>query len=416
MSKKVSYYYNKSFGNYYYGLNHLMKPQRVRITDTLISVYGLKDKLNMLCPEYYPDVTESIDFTKFHSDEYIDFLKHVTPENQKMLTEQLIMFNINDDCPIFEGLYDFCKVYCTGSVLGAHVLNTKVSNIAINWSGGLHHAKKNEASGFCYINDCVLGILELLQYHDRVLYIDIDIHHGDGVEEAFFTTDRVMTLSFHKYGDFFPGTGGLFDKGFGRGIHHSLNVPYHEGMDDFWYESVFKIVVDEVIDKFRPGAIVMQCGADSLSGDRLGCFNLSIKGHGSCVDYVKKLNIPVLVLGGGGYTIRNVPRCWTYETGLLVGEQLDNSIPPNQYSDYFYPEFKLHMPISNMENVNSIDYLNYLLENILGSLKELNRYGGNINVSDQIPIVKTVDYSLLSESEATFNNPELRLDKPEPNL
>lgn len=88
-------------------------------------------------------------------------------------------------------------------------LNHGESDIAINWAGGLHHAKKSEASGFCYINDIVLAILELLKYHARVLYIDIDIHHGDGVEEAFYTTDRVMTVSFHKYGEYFPGTGDI---------------------------------------------------------------------------------------------------------------------------------------------------------------------------------------------------------------
>ncbi len=88
-------------------------------------------------------------------------------------------------------------------------LNKKQADIAINWMGGLHHAKKSEASGFCYSNDIVLAILELLKYHQRVLYVDIDIHHGDGVEEAFYTTDRVMTCSFHKYGEYFPGTGDL---------------------------------------------------------------------------------------------------------------------------------------------------------------------------------------------------------------
>lgn len=92
---------------------------------------------------------------------------------------------------------------------GAVKLNKQATEIAVNWAGGLHHAKKSEASGFCYVNDIVLAILELLKYHQRVLYIDIDIHHGDGVEEAFYTTDRVMTVSFHKYGEYFPGTGDL---------------------------------------------------------------------------------------------------------------------------------------------------------------------------------------------------------------
>ena len=92
---------------------------------------------------------------------------------------------------------------------GAVKLNKQQADIAVNWAGGLHHAKKSEASGFCYTNDIVLAILELLKYHQRVLYVDIDIHHGDGVEEAFYTTDRVMTVSFHKYGEYFPGTGDL---------------------------------------------------------------------------------------------------------------------------------------------------------------------------------------------------------------
>ena len=114
--------------------------------------------------------------------------------------------NIGEDCPVFDGLFDFCQISAGGSVAGAIKLNHGLSDIAINWAGGLHHAKKSEAAGFCYINDIVLGILELLKYHQRVLYVDIDIHHGDGVEEAFFTSDRVMTFSLHKYGisTFFP--------------------------------------------------------------------------------------------------------------------------------------------------------------------------------------------------------------------
>ena len=99
-------------------------------------------------------------------------------------------------------MFKFCQMYTGGSVGGAYKLNRQTADICINWSGGLHHAKKSESSGFCYVNDIVLAVLELLKYHTRVLYIDIDIHHGDGVEEAFYTTDRVMTVSFHKYGEY----------------------------------------------------------------------------------------------------------------------------------------------------------------------------------------------------------------------
>ena len=131
----------------------------------------------------------------------MQLLHHHHPNNGHYISGEFT------DCPVFDGLYDFCATYTGCSIDGAVKLNHGLTDIAVNWSGGLHHAKKMEASGFCYVNDIVLAILELLKYNPRVLYIDIDVHHGDGVEEAFYTTDRVMTLSFHKYGDFFPGTG-----------------------------------------------------------------------------------------------------------------------------------------------------------------------------------------------------------------
>lgn len=103
-----------------------------------------------------------------------------------------------------------------------------------------------EASGFCYVNDIVLAILELLKYQNRVLYIDIDVHHGDGVEEAFYCTNRVMTVSFHRYGDFFPGTGDIKDTGFGEGQYYALNVPLNSGIDDDSYFNLFKTIIEEV--------------------------------------------------------------------------------------------------------------------------------------------------------------------------
>lgn len=113
------------------------------------------------------------------------------------------------------------------------------------------------------------------------MYVDIDIHHGDGVQEAFYLTDRVMTVSFHKYGNtFFPGTGDMYEIGSDYGRYYSVNVPLKEGITDTDYSYIFKLVIDDVIEFYRPTAIVLQCGADSLGGDRLGCFNLSIKGHG----------------------------------------------------------------------------------------------------------------------------------------
>jgi histone deacetylase 1/2 len=120
------------------------------------------------------------------------------------------------------------------------------------------------------------------------------------------------------------------------------------------------------MDMYRPTAVVLQCGADSLAGDRLGCFNLSLKGHAECVEYIKSFNLPTLVLGGGGYTVRNVARCWTYETSVLLNTQLNNEIPYNDFFEYYAPDFKLHItPSSSMENVNKPEQLQAITARIL---------------------------------------------------
>ena len=174
-----------------------------------------------------------------------------------------------------------------------------------------------------------------------------------------------MTCSFHKFGEYFPGTGDLKDKGHGAGDGYAINVPLHDGMDDESYHSVFQPVIAKIMEKFQPGAVVLQCGADSLSGDRLGCFKLSIKGHAACVNYVKSFNIPTLVLGGGGYTLRNVPRCWAYETAVLLDTPVRDALPFNDYFEYYGPEYRLHLPVSNMQNLNSPLYLDSVRTQVL---------------------------------------------------
>lgn len=183
----------------------------------------------------------------------------------------------------------------------------------------------------------MLGIIELLRYKQRVLYIDIDVHHGDGVEEAFYTTDRVMTCSFHKYGEYFPGTGELRDIGIGAGKNYAVNFPLRDGITDETYKSVFEPTIQAVMDYYCPEAIVLQCGGDSLSGDRLGCFNLSMAGHANCVKFVKSFGVPVIVLGGGGYTMRNVARTWAFETGTVVGKDMSRQLPYNDYYEVCKP-------------------------------------------------------------------------------
>lgn len=114
------------------------------------------------------------------------------------------------------------------------------------------------------------------------------------------------------------------DVGAEKGRYYAVNFPLRDGIDDDTYERIFAPVMEKVICAYQPSVIVLQCGADSLTGDRLGCFNLTLKGHGKCVEYLKKFNLPMLMLGGGGYTIRNVARCWTYETSVALDAEISN--------------------------------------------------------------------------------------------
>ncbi|WZN67211.1 histone deacetylase [Chloropicon roscoffensis] len=242
---RISYFYDAEVGSVYYGPNHPMKPHRLCMTHHLVMGYELHKQMEL----YRPRKAHPVELAQFHSEDYVDFLARVTPEHVSENLQQLQRYNLGEDCPIFEGLFNFCQVYTGGSIDGATRLNHGLSDIAINWAGGLHHAKKREASGFCYINDLVLAILELLKYHPRVLYLDIDVHHGDGVEEAFYLTDRVMTVSFHKYGDyFFPGTGDVKDVGEKKGKYCSVNVPLRDGIDDVTFQRIFQPVMRKVME------------------------------------------------------------------------------------------------------------------------------------------------------------------------
>ncbi len=161
------------------------------------------------------------------------------------------------------------------------------------------------------------------------------------------------------------------DVGYGAGKYTSVNFPLNNGIDDLSYENIFKPIIAKIMDVYRPGAVVLQCGADSLAGDRLGCFNLSMEGHAKCVEYVKSFNLPLLILGGGGYTVKNVSRCWTYETSVLLNMPIKNELPFNDYITYFEPDFKLMIPHGSMENQNSYEYLQNTTNTILENLSKL---------------------------------------------
>ena len=172
----------------------------------------------------------------------------------------------------------------------------------------------------------------------------------------------------------FPGSGDFRDVGHRDGNGYSVNFPLKDGLNDASFRRIFKPVISKIMERYQPGAVVMCCGADSIAGDRLGCWNLSLEGHGHAIDFVKSFNVPVVLLGGGGYTPRNVARCWAYETAIALGKQgeMDDAIPNSEYLGYFAPDYRLTVPTDpSMTNMNSDAYLDKYTQVILQQLGEI---------------------------------------------
>ena len=225
---KIAYFQDDSVGIISYGESHEMRPIRVNVANDLAMAYGVfdTDRVTVYKPADVMDLLKEA----FHSEPYVDFLTR-TFERTFIFKEPYMQFIHGClDCSIFPDLLRLFKASMGGSVGCARLINNGAAKLAMNWMGGMHHARRGQAKGFCYVNDIVMCILTLLERHSRVLYVDLDVHHGDGVEEAFFQTNRVCTLSFHLHeNEFFPRTGLQSDVGEGKGKFYSYNVPFKAG-------------------------------------------------------------------------------------------------------------------------------------------------------------------------------------------
>lgn len=436
--RRVAYMYDDEFAQYSYGEWHVMQPKRVGMAHELVKAYGLTSHLEIKRPSLCSQAVVQ----NYHEEDYVKTLKRASELPLTVGNEELSKYGLGildlekkqkPECPVFEGLLRMCRLSASGSIAAATQLREGNADIAINWSGGLHHAQKSRASGYCYVNDIVLGILELLKSYERVLYVDIDLHHGDGVEKAFEESDRVMTVSFHKYGllprngaQFFPGTGKLEDIGSGSGKGYSVNVPLKSGITDDSYQSIFKPIMTAVMEHFRPSAVVLQCGADSLNGDKLGVFNMTLKGHGECVRFFRAYNVPLMLLGGGGYTPVNVARCWAYETAIALGkeDELSEDLPDNAFlADYKGNQPRLHINASRAHrNQNSKDYLNGLRARICDNLRQLpaapsvqmhdpsKGVGSQLNVLSDFALPKVLDELATSNVKRALSELNVQAD------
>ena len=328
---KTAFIYSDDFAKYDYGPGHPLKPFRLKLTYELIKAYGLLSLPGVRVVGAEP--AGEGDLLLYHTREYLDVLKAAN-SGLEIPGEERYGLGIGDN-PVFEGVFEWSRLVTGASLQAAGLVDSGEVAIAFNISGGLHHALASRASGFCYLNDPVVVISSLLKKGRRVAYIDIDAHHGDGVQEAFYHTDKVLTISLHESGRYlFPGTGFVSETGEGEGKGCAVNIPLPPSADDEIFVYAFNEIVPMLVERFRPDIVVGQLGVDSFLTDPLAHLNYTTNGFCEVVRKMKDLSPRWIALGGGGYEITNVAKAWTLAWAIMNGLDLPDNLPGTFLAQY----------------------------------------------------------------------------------
>ena len=308
-----------------FGPHHPFKIHRLGLTFELMRAYGLVERpdIAVLPPR---EATEG-EACGFHSQGYLETLRVAS---NGMWVPNLFSHGLGtSDNPVFPDVYDWAMSVAGASIVCAEEILSGRADRAFNISGGLHHAMPSRASGFCHVNDGVLAIQTLVKAGKRVAYVDIDAHHGDGVQHAFYTSGEVLTISVHQSGyTIFPGTGFVEETGQGPGEGTSVNVPLLPGAGDAAYERAFEAIVLPVVRAFAPDVLVTQLGSDAIVGDVVANLRMSLRQFERAVVAFRDLGVPWIALGGGGYDVNNVVRAWTLAWAVLTETDLADEVPP----------------------------------------------------------------------------------------
>ena len=314
---------------YDFGGHHPMRPLRWEMTWLLAGSLGVLDGFEVFAPGPADDQTLGL----VHTSGYIDAVRRASGPDAAFFS---VGHGLGTpDHPVFPGMHETAALIAGGSVAAARAIARGETDRAVNFCGGLHHAMADYASGFCVYNDAALGIAALLEAGVRkVAYVDVDAHHGDGVQAAFYFDPRVLTVSIHQSPlSLFPGTGFPTECGHGAAHGTSVNIALPAGTADASWLRAFHAVVPAVVRAFRPEVLVTQHGTDSHREDPLADLNLTVDGHRTSYLALRELAETVtggrwLALGGGGYSpVRVVPRSWTHLLAIVSGHDVDPATP-----------------------------------------------------------------------------------------
>jgi acetoin utilization protein AcuC len=269
----------------------------------------------------------------FHTKEYVDAVRSLSSGESTYAASQ---YNFGPgDNPVFEGMYEIAGLKVGAALRATELVTSGEVDVAFSPAGGMHHARANYASGFCIFNDLAVLIHSLLAQGLRVVYVDIDVHHGDGVQEAFYDTDRVLTISVHESGRFiFPGTGFVRETGRGVGQGFAVNLPLAPYTDDEVYVWAFEQVVPPLIQWFEPDVVVSQLGIDTHYLDPLGHLALTTQGYSQVVGILKRCAPRWVAMGGGGYEVSVMPRAWTLAYGIMSDQEFPDELPASYAAEY----------------------------------------------------------------------------------
>jgi acetoin utilization protein AcuC len=326
--------------DYDFGKHHPMAPHRVELTMRLAAAFGVLDRVRVLAPD---DIDDGA-LLRVHTRGYVDALIAASANPHGHYRHGLD----NPDNPTFAGMHQASKRIAAASITAADLVSGGSYLHAGNLMGGLHHAMPDRASGFCIYNDAALAIARLLDAgHERVAYVDVDAHHGDGVERIFADDPRVLTISLHESPTtLFPGTGRSTDVGGHGAPGYAVNLPLAAGTGDADWLRAFDAVVPPLLTAFEPTVLVSQQGADAHALDPLTHLRLSVDGQRAAYHRLHDLAHRLsggrwVLLGGGGYaTVDVVPRAWTHLLAIASGDPLPDEAPlPDPYLDYVAGRF-----------------------------------------------------------------------------
>jgi len=356
---KTALIHSDAWTRFDYGPEHPLRMERLGLTWRLMQAYGLTTLPNAVVRA--PEPAAEPELAIYHDAEYLEMLKACNSGRAPQLAAR---FGLGPgDNPVFPGLWDAARLCAAGSLLAADLVAYGRADRAFHFAGGLHHAMPARASGFCYVNDAVLAILRLRSRGMRVLYIDIDAHHGDGVQHAFYGDPNVLTISTHERGDYlFPGTGFVEETGSGAGAGYAVNLPLEPFTDTSVYQPAFEQIVPPLFSAFRPDAVVAQLGIDSHRTDPLTHLALDVQGFAQAVKRITELSPKLVCLGGGGYDLPNVARAWTAAWAVLNGVELPSALPASFAADVRRYEFATDSmwdppdPLPEHRHVRAQDY------------------------------------------------------------